>query len=141
MLKPEEPLDPNLVKALIASESSFEPQKCIPAGKKHEHARGLMQITDETLSIVGSHKDEVKDHFICATQNEVMDPSTNICIGVRWLLTKKVDAKARLHYAATWDDAVAEYKGILEDVKNGKDPKNEMKTFHTLYNQLLAASK
>ncbi len=126
----------------MAGESSFEPQKRIWAGnKKRGYARGLMQITDETLSIIGNHKGEVKDHFICATHEEVMDPSTNICIGVRWLFNKKIGAKARLHHAATWDDAVAEYKGILEDVKNGKDPRNEMKTFHTLYNQLLATSK
>jgi hypothetical protein len=67
--------------------------------------------------------------------------SYNICIGVRWLFTKKITAKARLHCAVTWDDAVAEYKGILEDVKNGKDPRNEMKIFHSLYKQLLEAPK
>lgn len=142
VLEAEELLDANLVKALIAGESSFEPQKRIWAGnKKRGYARGLMQITDETLSIVGGHKGEVKDHFICATHHEVMDPSTNICIGVRWLFTKKIDAKARLHHAATWDDAVAEYKGILEAVKHGKDPRNEMAIFRSFYQQLLESSK
>ena len=140
VFKPKEPLDPNLVKALIASESSFESQKRTwTKDKKKGYARGLMQIIDETLSIIQGHKHtgEVKDHFIHATHQEVMDPSTNICIGVRWLFTKKTGAKARLNHVATWDDAVAEYKGRLEDVKNGKDPRNEMKTFHTLYKQLL----
>ena len=101
-----------------------------------------MQITDETLSFVGGHKkSEVNDHFICATHEEVMDPSTNICIGVRWLFTKKTDAKARLHHAATWDDAVAEYKGILDAVTHGKDPKNEMAIFRSFYQRLLGSSK
>ena len=92
---------------------------------------------------VGDHKGEVKDHFICVPQNEAMDPSANICIGVRWLFTKKIDAKARLHHAATWDDAVAEYKGVLKGIIEGKNPdKNEeMPKFHTLYKQLLAVSK
>lgn len=59
----------------------------------------------------------------------------------RWLFNKKIGAKARLHHAATWDDAVAEYKGRLKAVKNGKDPRNEMAIFRSFYKQLLESSK
>lgn len=46
-------LDPNLVKALIASESSFKPEQNTPnQDKKIGYARGLMQVTDERLCCV-----------------------------------------------------------------------------------------
>ncbi|HWU42072.1 MAG TPA: transglycosylase SLT domain-containing protein, partial [Bdellovibrio sp.] len=46
VLKPDESLDPNLVKALIASESRFEPT--LLANKNNSNsARGLTQITRE----------------------------------------------------------------------------------------------
>jgi hypothetical protein len=49
IFKPSIPLDPNLVKALIGSESSFDttpkPQNAGVAGK----ARGLIQLTDQAL--------------------------------------------------------------------------------------------
>jgi Transglycosylase SLT domain len=148
IFKPVEPLDPNLVKALIASESSFKPEKNTPQrtpqkNKKIGHARGLMQITDSTLKMIGEHKGEVKDHFIHLTQIEVMEPSANICTGVRWLFTKKTTAAARLGHVATWDDAVAEYKGILKAISENKDPNhnadpyNEMPKFRSFYKRLL----
>lgn len=144
---PQEPLDPNLVKALIASESSFRPEQDTPQhtpekNKNIGHARGLMQITDNTLKIIGEHKGEVKDHLIYVTHKEIMDPSVNICVGVRWLFTKKTIARERLHHNATWDDAVAEYKGILNAIVNNEnpyhnpDPDNEMPKFRFFYKQL-----
>ena len=114
----KELLDPNLVKALIASESSFDSEKSTrqntpEKNKKLGYARGLMQIIDSTLTIIGDHKGEIKDHFIFLTHAEIMDPSANICTGVRWLFMKKATAAERLRHVATWDDAVAEYKGIF----------------------------
>ncbi len=74
-----------------------------------------------------------------------MDPSANICAGVRWLFMKKAAAAervkhAKLDRAVTWDDAVAEYKGILKDIleeKDNPDPLNEMPKFRKFYEQLL----
>ncbi|HSW71161.1 MAG TPA: hypothetical protein VLH77_04195, partial [Gammaproteobacteria bacterium] len=62
-----------------------------------------------------SHKVEIKDNFIHLTFDEASDPTTNICVGVRWLFMKYAGAreritKAKLDRLATWDDAVAEYK-------------------------------
>ncbi len=60
VLKYKEPLDPNLVKTLIASESSFRAE--LVFGKAH----GLMQLMLETFGYI-SHdpqKTDLKDHFI-----------------------------------------------------------------------------
>lgn len=144
---PKEPLDPNLVKALIASESSFKTetvtsQKTPEKNKKIGCARGLMQITDSTLKIISTHKGEIKDHLIHVSSKEIMEPTVNICVGIRWLFTKKTIAAERLHHTATWDDAVAEYKGILKAITNNKDPShnpdpyNEMPTFRKTYKLL-----
>lgn len=55
VLLPKDNLDPNLVKALIATESGFNPDAKIKVGKKAGYARGLMQVTDWALNIL---KDE-----------------------------------------------------------------------------------
>lgn len=141
---PKEPLDPNLVKALIASESSFKPEQITKQNSKEKHkkigyARGLMQITDSTLSIIRNHEGEVKNHLINISNTEVLDPSANICIGVRWLITKKAIAAERLKGIATWDQTVVEYKGVLKgilDKKNKKpDTEGKMPKFHSLYDR------
>ena len=56
---------------------------------------------------------------------------------------KKAAAAERLHHKATWDDAVAEYKGILKDIieykedpKHNPDPYNEMPIFRSFYDRL-----
>lgn len=146
----KDPLDPNLVKALIASESSFRPDINTPTRNGTGTARGLMQLTDATISKINSHEAELRDHFIRLNLDEVMDPSANICAGVRWLFMKYAGAreriaKAKLSRRATWDDAVAEYKGILKDIievatKNenqNPDPYNEMGKFRDNYQKLL----
>ena len=67
-----------------------------------------------------------------------MDPSANICVGVRWLFTKKTGARERLNRMATWDEAVAEYKGVLKGIIENKnpDPERKMPKFHELYAKL-----
>ncbi|MCE3238009.1 MAG: hypothetical protein K0R24_990 [Gammaproteobacteria bacterium] len=138
-------MDPNLIKALIASESSFRseidtPQSTPEKNKIIGHARGLMQITDSTWRIITGqeHTGEVKDHFIHLNHSEIMDASANICVGVRWLFTKKTVARERLNRMATWDEAIAEYKGVLKGIIENKnpDPENKMPKFHELYAKL-----
>jgi len=146
----KDPLDPNLVKALIASESSFRPELKIPTAdvKMIGYAHGLMQLTDDTLGKISGHRVELRNHFINLTPAEALDPSANICAGVRWLFMKYAGArerfsKAKLDRPATWDDAVAEYKGILKAIIENKDPNhnpdrlNEMPKFRHFYKQLL----
>ena len=88
VLKPDVPLDPNLVKALIASESGFDPN--ILANKKNSNsARGLTQITNDSRKLLGGGKGGLKDHLITVTKEDLNDPNINICAGVRWLFEKK----------------------------------------------------
>lgn len=139
------PLDPNLVKALIASESGFDPNSFNPNNpKKIGAARGLMQLTEETLRILHGKEDGLRDHFIHLFGTERMDPSANICAGVRWLFLKRAGAKERYakidpNHTVTWDDAVAEYKGVLGGILDKSnphpDPEHKMPIFRSLYGQ------
>jgi hypothetical protein len=143
MFEPKDVLDPNLVKALIASESSFEPDAInYKNSPKIGPARGLMQLTDDTLQILYGHKIELKDHFIYLSHTTVMDSSANICAGIRWLFQKKACAQERYakvdpNHIVSWDDAVAEYKGVLGGLLDKKnhhpDPENKMPIFRSIY--------
>ncbi len=111
VLKPDLQLDPNLVKALIASESGFDPE--LLANKKNSNsARGLMQITNDTRKILGNDEGELKDHYITVTKEDLNDPGVNICSGIRWLFQKRNLASKGLKKQVSWIDAVWEYKGI-----------------------------
>lgn len=110
VFEPKVPLDPDIVKALIASESGFDPN--ILANKKNKNsARSLMQITNDTRIILADEKGELKDHFLTLTREELNHPSNNICAGIRWLFRKHAIASSRLGRTATWEEAVAEFKG------------------------------
>lgn len=110
IFKSSDPLDPNLVKALIASESSFKP--VLLANKKNSNsARGLTQITNATRKILGDAKGELKDHLLPVTKADLNDPNINICAGIRWLFHKRDLASHKLGHSATWDETIYEYKG------------------------------
>ena len=117
VLKPNQPLDPNLVKALIASESGFK-ATMLNNKSYSDSARGLMQITNETRKILGDEDGELKDHFITATKTDLNDPGINICAGVRWLFRKRDLASFRLKREATWVEAAEVYKGDLRGILN-----------------------
>ena len=78
----DEPLDPNLVKALIFTESRFDPTTLAKRTDKNS-ARGLMQVTNKSREIMANTDGEVTDHYIAVTREELNDPNTNICAGVR----------------------------------------------------------
>ncbi len=109
-----EALDPNLVKALIASESSFDID--INADSSIGQARGLIQVTEQTRKILADQKGELKDFLITLSQNEFYDPNLNLAAGIRWLFHKQYLASNRLKREATWMEAIAEYKGILSQL-------------------------
>lgn len=114
-----EPLDPDYVKALIGTESSFN-QKTLTRSKSG-WAVGLMQVTEETLKILKNEKGELKDHLVKVTFNDLQDPSLNIAAGVRWLFRKKEITAARLGREPLWSEVIEDYKGVLRQ-------KNEKKT-------------
>ncbi len=110
VLKPEDPLSPDFVKALIATESSFSLVK--DQSSSDGPARGLIQITDSTRKILQDLNGELRDHHIKLTVEESRDPGTNIGAGIRWLHYKKLYAKRILKREATWEEAVIFYKGL-----------------------------
>lgn len=130
ILEPEEPLDPNLVKALIASESGFTPESD-NRKKGNARARGLMQLTDGTRKILKNEQGELKDHFLTIADKEAYHPNFNICAGIRWLIYKKSAAERRLGRSISWRVAIADYKGYR------KNPKGKgMGVFDEFYNRL-----
>lgn len=122
ILKPDEPLDPNLVKALIASESSFK-AKLLANPKNSNSARGLIQITNDTRKILDGYNGDLKDHLIKVTKEELNDPNTNICAGVRWLFEKRRLTSAHLKRSASWLETIWGYKAT----KKAKTKKAEKK--------------
>lgn len=128
VLKPTIPLDPSLVKALIASESSFKSTSENKVGPGNK-ARGLLQITDESLKILRDENGELRDHLVTVYQNEMSNPNLNIAAGIRWLFRKKEIADSRLGENSTWRDAVAFYKSV-------KSSDNLMKKFDHYYGKL-----
>lgn len=124
-----DPLDADIVKALIATESSFDPQP-----EEHPHVYGLMQLRGDTHQYLSGKKHDLRNHFVCVSTHELLDPSINICGGVRWLFRKKETAAGLLKRRATWEETIEDYKGIL--VKRlSHQPFNPkpMEDFHKYY--------
>ncbi len=125
------PLDPNLVKALIASESGFDVDP-----KQNKIAKGLGQITKKTLKIILDSKGEIsEDGFNGLTEKDLLDPNINIAVTVRWLFQKKKLAGKKLKREATWAEACEEYKGILKSKTLGSERKRN--TLKVKYDLLL----
>jgi hypothetical protein len=128
----DDPLDPNLVKALIATESSFDivPKRTIKT------AHGLMQITNKTHRYLRDTKIELKDYLVVLTLKQLLDPSANICSGVRWLFRKKETASSKLKRKATWINAIQDYKGYLDLILDNQDyndrPMNDLDKFYKI---------
>ncbi|HLC06820.1 MAG TPA: transglycosylase SLT domain-containing protein [Candidatus Babeliales bacterium] len=123
IFQPKDPLDPNLVKALMATESGFKHKaKNTDYSDKKRHAYGLLQVTAETAGILKNHKGELKDYLIDAKLNDLYDPSINICCGVRWLFQKKKLASIKLGKEADWEYTIIDYKGYRDEVNSGKVP-------------------
>lgn len=109
-LNPKTPLDPNIIKALIASESTFKSDAI------NKNATGLTQVTTETLKIIQDLEGETKDFvFKDIRKKDLKDPNVSISLGTRWILYKKLYADKILKRNATADEVIQVYKGILND--------------------------
>lgn len=121
------PLDPDVVKALIASESSFNPD---PLGNR-KIALGIAQITKKTLKILQDPKGEVKEFiFKDIRQKDLKDPNISIPMAIRWLHRKKETAANRLKRVPNHEEVVLEYKGLLNSSTKLKDEALEIYRSH-----------
>lgn len=107
-------LDANLVKALIATESGFRPNP-----KENRIARGLMQIRNTTREYLADPKGELRNYLVRLSPAELLEASPNICAGIRWLFRKKETATGKLKREATWEEAIEDYKALLDNILNG----------------------
>ena len=124
------PLDPDVVKALIASESGFRVDP-----SENKIAFGITQITKDTLKILQDPNGEAK-HFIFSkiSQKDLKDPSIAIPMATRWLFRKKETAKNRLKREPNAEELILEYKGLLKSKSAYKD--NALKKFRGEYGDL-----
>lgn len=104
------PLDPDVVKALIASESSFR------ANPPNSGAFGITQITPATLRIVQDPTGEAKDFIFNKIRQKDLkeNPTIAIPMGVRWLFYKRQRAIKSLKREPTPEELILEYKGLLK---------------------------
>ncbi len=111
------PIDPDVFKALIGSESDF---KADPKGNKI--AIGIAQITKETLVVIQDPTGEVKDFiFTDISQKDLKNPDIAIAIGARWLAWKRARAAGKLGRSPTDEEVILEYKGLLKSKSKWKD--------------------
>lgn len=124
------PLDPDIIKALIASESGFRPDP-----PENRIATGITQITKETLRILQDPKDEAKDFiFNKVRQKDLKIPDIAIPMAIRWLFRKKETARSKLAREPNSEELILEYKGML---KSGSRLKEEaLKNFRENYARL-----
>jgi hypothetical protein len=135
ILQPDVPLDPSLVKALIATESRFKAKAVIRAGKRAGMARGLMQVTSWSAEILKDEKGELLDHLVNVDQKELYEPNLNIAVGIRWLFRKRETASATLGRKSDWVETVADYKSYLRAYAKNKNHK-QMNKFTEHYERL-----
>ncbi len=109
------PLDPDVVKALIASESSFNPDP----SRNRKIALGIAQITKKTLKILQDPNGEAKEFiFKDIRQKDLKDPHISIPMAVRWLHRKRETAANQLKHVPDNEEVILEYKGLLKsDIK------------------------
>ncbi len=141
VFQPTKPLDPDVIKALVASESSFKKTQVTKnKNKKIGNARGLLQITDQTQKILSDSKGELKNHIINIPQNKMLDANANICVGIRWLFHKRDMATTKWKRNVSWREAIAEYKAYTDHLMKGKSAPG-MKVFDSYFAKLKVPKK
>lgn len=126
---PEAPLDPDFIKALIASESGFK------KAPKNPKAIGITQITPSTLKALLDPEGEAKDFiFKSIRQKDLKDPEIAIPIGIRWIFRKRRLAAGKLGRTPTPEEIILEYKGLLKS--NSPYQEKALKNFREKYARL-----
>lgn len=106
---PLAPLDPNIIKALIASESDFR------VNPKNPKAVGIAQITPDTLKTLQNPNGETKDFlFSSVRQKDLKDPEIAIPLAIRWIFRKHQTAANKLKRPPNAEELILEYKGLLK---------------------------
>lgn len=123
-----EGMDPLLVKAIIAVESSFNP--LADPKVSHSSAYGLMQITDSARkAMTGEIESSVTQDYIKVSRKDLEDPVVNIAVGIRWLIVKYFNAYRRkgdkIH------NMIKIYYGRKEDKLNEKYLKKVLNYYNT----------
>jgi hypothetical protein len=128
IFNPEEKLPPDIVKALMATESGFQVKPKVKRGHK---AIGIMQLMPETVEYLSNSK-ETRNFQIRFTQKEAWDVPVNIAAAVRWLFRKKEVGESRLKRKLTWMEVIEEYKGITGDTsEEAEDIRSLLKKYLT----------
>jgi len=123
------PLDADMIKALIGSESEFI------LNPENPGAIGIAQITKETLKIIQDPNGEAKDFiFNKISPKDLKNPDIAIPVAVRWLAYKKERAESKLGRAVTHEEIILEYKGLLKSKSDYK--KSALKKYRGLYDKL-----
>jgi hypothetical protein len=126
-LKPELKIHPNIVKALIATESGFEANPKVP---KDHKAIGIMQLMPETLKYLSPTGKELKNHFLYVNSEEAQNPIINISSGIRWLFRKYELTRFKLKRSPTWKEVLLDYKGVLiDDSPKAKQIRNNIENY------------
>jgi hypothetical protein len=104
------PIDTNLIKALIVSESGFRLDP-----RENKVAFGIAKITRSTLKILQDPTGEAKDFiFDNVRQKDLKDPNIAIPMATRWLFRKRETAKSKLKRDPDAEELILEYKGLLQ---------------------------
>jgi hypothetical protein len=128
-LSPNAFLDPNVMKALIGSESDFLLKPNNPK------AIGIAQITPATWKILQNVDGELKDHlFRDIRQKDLMDPIIAIPVATRWIFRKRELAQKQLGRNPTPEEIILEYKGLLKSKSDFKA--SAVKKFRRIYAKL-----
>jgi len=120
-------LDPALVKAVIAVESSFEPGAVSPKG-----ALGLMQIippTGERYGVTGDRKRSL--------EQKLLDPAVNVRVGTRYLRDLLAlfanDLKLALAAYNAGEQAVQRHGNAIPPFPETQEYVKLVQQFHALY--------
>jgi len=114
----EPPLDPDVVKALIASESGFDSDPL----RNRKIALGIAQITKKTFKVLQDPNGEVKEFiFKGFLQKDLKNPNISIPMAIFWLHRKRETATNRLQRTPNYEEIILEYKGLLNSSTKLKD--------------------
>lgn len=134
IFKLSDPLDANYLKALIATESGFRINP-----PENLHAHGLMQLLHQSWAALQDAKGELKDHLVRVQWSKILEPTANICMGVRWLFQKRRLLAIRFKREVTWEEAVIEYKSYWKYIHDyGEMPEGiaKLREYYQLLNGL-----